>query len=397
MSAFGTSARGVEEILKPRATHLTEAPVGKAKSISQIAHDLQVRQTQGKDLRILGEYVSEIFEQDLVLERLSRGNENAPTSHETDCCRIMSLKKWTAEVFINAGQKAYFGEALSYVNPTLPQTLMEFDELSWQVFYQYPTRLRGRLNKVSGEILHSLRKYLELPSEQRRGKAWFTAALEEEYRKADLSREDIACQMLFLYWGINTNISKVGFWMIAHILFTPGLADSIREEIEPAFRSDGSFDSNYTYSSCPRLNGLWLETLRVSATSTTVRTVTSDTTIGGKLLQKGKKLLVSARQLHFSRLDFGDDVGEFDPKRFITNPTLHRDLAFRPFGGGVTQCPGRLLAKHMVLSFISLLFHRFDVSLTVPQSLPKYQESKPAIGITAGDGDLDARLKKRAI
>ncbi|MCJ1428550.1 hypothetical protein MMC29_006460 [Sticta canariensis] len=110
--------------------------------------------------------------------------------------------------------------------------------------------------------------------------------------------------MLFLYWG------QVGFWMIAHILFTPGLAKSIREEIQPAFDADGSFDSNYTYKSCPRLDSLWLETLRVSATSTAVRNITSNTTVGDKVLQKGTKLFISARQLHFSSIDFGDKVSE---------------------------------------------------------------------------------------
>lgn len=194
---------------------------------------------------------------------------------------------------------------------------------------------------------------------------------------------------------INTNTSKAGFWIIAHILFIPGLAESIREEIQPAFHTDGSFDSNYAYSSCPRLESLWLETLRVSATSTTVRNITSNTTVGGKLLQKGTKLFVSARQLHFSSIDFGDNVSEFDPNRFIKNPRLCRSSAFRPFGGGATECPGRFLAKHMVLNFVALLFHRFDVSLALPQSLPRYLESKPAIGISSGDSDLQVRLKER--
>lgn len=177
------------------------------------------------------------------------------------------------------------------------------------------------------------------------------------------------------------------------MLFAPGLVESIRKETEPAFR-DGNFDGSYVYNSCPRLNSLWLETLRVSATSTTVRNITSNTTVGGKLLSKGSKLFISARQLHFSS-DFDDNIDEFDPDRFIRNPGLSRSPAFRPFGGGATQCPGRFLAKHMVLSFVALLLNRFDVSLARPQSLPKYQESKPAIGITSGDSDLEVRLEER--
>ena len=412
MSAFGTSARGVEKILQRHLIRSTEKSVNKIQSISQIAHDLQVRQTQGQDLKLLGEYICEIFQRSLLLENLRAKSRNSSDVESIDCGYVMSLQKWTAEIFIKAGQKAYFGEALSNIDPMLPQTLIEFDSLSWQVFYQYPKCLRRRLNNISGKILSSLSRYLEIPSEDRRGKAWFTIALEQKYREAGLTNEDIACQMLFLYWGqvsfvifrvmdadlcrINTNTSKVSFWIIAHMLFIPDLAESIREETKPAFRPDGSFDTNYIYSSCPRLDSLWLETLRVSATSTTVRNITSNTTVGGKLLQKGAKLFISARQLHFSSTDFGDDAIKFNPNRFLENPRLQRSSAFRPFGGGATQCPGRFLAKHMVLNFVALLLHKFDVSLAVPQPLPRYQESKPAIGISFGDGDLQVRLRERA-
>ena len=190
-------------------------------------------------------------------------------------------------------------------------------------------------------------------------------------------------------------MNKISFWLVVHILFTPGLAESIREETQPAFRSDGSLDGNYTYSACPRLNGLWLETLRVSANSTAVRNVLSDTTIGGKLLRKNNKILISARQLHFSSVDFGDNIDQFDVNRFIKRPNLHHSPAFRPFGGGPTLCPGRFLAKYMALSFVALLLHRFDVSIVGSQAMPIYRESKPGIGISAGEGDLQIRLQAR--
>ena len=49
----------------------------------------------------------------------------------------------------------------------------------------------------------------------------------------------------------------------------------------------------------------------------------------------------------------------------------------------------------MVLSFVPLVLNRFDVSLSEMQPFPGYQESKPAIGITAGDGDLLINLRER--
>ena len=198
MLGFGTSAEGVAKILQ-RGLIRSERSASKIQSISQIAHDLQVRQTQGKDLRMLGQYIDEIFQQCLCLEFMRKTPSLIVKESDLSC--TVSLQKWTAEIFIKAGQQAYFGEALSNINSNLPQALIEFDDLSWQVFYQYPKCFRRRLNQISGEILNSLKKYLEMPISQRRGKAWFTVALEQKYREAGLSDEDIACQMLFLYWG----------------------------------------------------------------------------------------------------------------------------------------------------------------------------------------------------
>lgn len=195
-------------------------------------------------------------------------------------------------------------------------------------------------------------------------------------------------------------MNKISFWLVVHILSTPDLAESIRAEIQPAFRADGSIDGSYTYSSCPRLNGLWLETLRMSANSTAVRNVTADTKVGDKLLRKNHKILISARQLHFSSIDFGPNVDNFDPNRFLKNSNLHHSPAFRPFGGGPTLCPGRYLAKYMALAFVALLLQRFDVSIAAgpkPCVMPTYRESKPGIGISAGEGDLQIRLTVRSI
>ena len=120
---------------------------------------------------------------------------------KTDSESVVSLKAWTATVFINAGQKAYFGDQLLEIDPDLPQALVKLDDLSWQVFYQYPRFLRPELNKISKRIRRALQSYSEVSEEERKGKAWFTQALECEYRRVGLSNEDVAAQMLFLYWG----------------------------------------------------------------------------------------------------------------------------------------------------------------------------------------------------
>ena len=182
--------------------------------------------------------------------------------------------------------------------------------------------------------------------------------------------------------------------MIVHILYTPGLMESIREETKSAFQSEDNHD---IFNSCPKLDSLWNEVLRVTAAATAVRTVETDIVVGGKLLKKGNTTLMSARALHYREAEFGEDVKDFDPDRFEKNPHLRRSPAFRPFGGGITQCPGRFLARYMVFSFVALVLHRYDVSLAMPQPMPQGSKEKPAVGIVDGDRDLLIRFKERCI
>ena len=180
--------------------------------------------------------------------------------------------------------------------------------------------------------------------------------------------------------------------MIAHIVCIPNLVEIIRHETEAAI-VDGVLDHDSLCNSCPRLNGIWLEVLRLSAASSTMRFITEDTTIGGKVLRRGNKVMISARQLHFDHAVFGNDVSQFDSTRFLCKSSLQRSSSFRPFGGGATLCPGRFLAKEMIMMFIAIFLHRFDVELAMPQRFPKLEETKPTIGIVTGNDDLLLRLR----
>jgi len=194
---------------------------------------------------------------------------------------------------------------------------------------------------------------------------------------------------------ITTNTSKVGYWIFSHLIFQPELADMVRNETAPAFRSDGSIDTEYLVKECPHLNSIWLETLRLSASSTAVRYIVEDTRIGDTVLPKGNALMYSARQLHLDNSIFGENHNEFDHMRFYNRPNLQRNPNYRPFGGGDTLCPGRHLAKHVVLTFVALSLRRYNFSLAFPQSFPRYEECKPAIGIISGCDDLFLTVEQR--
>ena len=201
MAEFGSSNSAINKIFRLPICFTEGKFSHEGKNTSQLAHDFQLRQTHGQDLKLLGKLVEKLFRKSLRPDQLDRFcvKNLAFGKHMPES--IISLKTWTAEVFINAGQTAYFGCRLQEVDPTLSQALIRLDELSWQVFYQYPRVLRPELNRVSERIRKSLKMYFEMPIGERQAPTWFTQALETEYRKAGLDSEDIAAQMLFLYWG----------------------------------------------------------------------------------------------------------------------------------------------------------------------------------------------------
>ncbi|KAL9128014.1 MAG: hypothetical protein Q9217_003208, partial [Psora testacea] len=128
--------------------------------------------------------------------------------------------------------------------------------------------------------------------------------------------------------------------MLAYIIHHPELIGIVRGETEPAFKDSTRPEFHFLNNACPQLAAIWNETIRMTAYSASVRHLTEDTVIGGKTLRKGNRVMIPYRQLHFNEEVFGKGIKLFDPERFIKDESLHRSTSWRPFGGGITQCPG---------------------------------------------------------
>jgi cholesterol 7alpha-monooxygenase len=204
--------------------------------------------------------------------------------------------------------------------------------------------------------------------------------------------------------SINGNAYKLCFWILAHALHNESILASIRNEIVPVV-NEGLIGLEYRLEQCLFLDSVYNEALRITASSSSIRTVLSTTDIGGKQLRSGTKVLIPYRQLHFNEDVWGTDAKTFDPERFLKNKNLARNSSFRPFGGGTTYCPGRFLAKREVMTFVALLIYRFDIALAVNPTLlanedktakpafPQLEEQKPCLGIMGPVKDHDVCLR----
>lgn len=178
------------------------------------------------------------------------------------------------------------------------------------------------------------------------------------------------------------------------MLFDPTLYASIKAEITPAVTA-GVHGLESRLGECPKMMALYNEILRLTTASASVRTVESDTPLGGVILRKGGKVLLPFRQLHFNEKVFGSNVDQFDPARFLGDGNLQKISSFRPFGGGTTYCPGHYVAQREVLVFIALTMFRFkSISLAeqAQQAFPELDTKKPCLGIMTPVAGQDVQI-----
>ena len=120
---------------------------------------------------------------------------------------------------------------------------------------------------------------------------------------------------------MNAHAYKMCFWLVAHTIYEPSLASSIRDEIVPAIKG-GKMDISYLVEEKKRsmLNAAFNETLRYTSAATSGRVVLSPTHIGGKIPYPGARVLMPYRSSHFSDVVFGENIFDFNPQPFIKDP-----------------------------------------------------------------------------
>ncbi|KAF2464462.1 cytochrome P450 [Lindgomyces ingoldianus] len=310
--------------------------------------------------------------------------------------RLLSLSMLCRHTMVDATTRSMFGSHLHRINPTVVENMMNFNDHAWMVFFRYPEIFGSPVTEPRRQLMDTLKTFINLPAHARTEQAWSidTILKWQEIMGVDLhSRASI---ILMIYWAANSNEYNISFWVLAHLLHSPDLFRTVYEETEAAW-PHGKLDIKWLCTNAPNLDAIFSEALRLNGGAMVSRVVRSPITLGGKVLQPGHSALIPARQLHMNEKVWGDNVAEFDATRFKNKKSLTRHSSYRPFGGGVTYCPGRVLAKEEVFSFLAILFHRFDIKLAVvgaeKQKFPKLDDSTPALGITGPVRSMDVIIE----
>lgn len=304
----------------------------------------------------------------------------------TEDSKTVSLWKWCGEVLVHAATKTFFGEAIYRVAPDVVSDFFTFDDEAWKMHYKYPKFAARDMYSAKERGEKAFTDYLSLPKEEREDAAWIVKQIEQGMGDVGISEPTQCGAMLFsLHRLINTNAYRQCFWCLAYLLHEPELLEAVKAEIRPGYKSD-TLDMSYLLQNCPLLASFYEEMLRVNNDPIGIRLVTQEATIGGKTLKPGRKLLMPYKQLHFDSGVFGDNVNQFDPRRFLNDKNLLRSTSWRPFGGASTHCPGRFLARREVYMFVAIVLFRFDIRMVPAPGeetprFPRVDEAIPAGGL----------------
>lgn len=430
MVAFDATPSAVESMWrKPFSNNAPSQANPFLKVLGHLGEDLYRQQLNpGKRLDALESPFFQIIDDSLTWKNISETcmvacpDSFAPTSKDPDV-KTVSLLKWTRQVLLHAATTAFFGPTLLEIAPDIFRNFFDFDDNSWKLTYKVPRIFAKEMEAAKASTVDALTAYFALPIERRPGAAWLIRTLESEMRNVDIGDRDIARFIMMLYWvyaslifssilsstsarlltddpcRTNSNAYKLCFWILTFLAHNPSLLSSVRTEVahidasadRPAERQEPPLNVTRLTTHAPILNAIYNETLRLTNSSSSVRTVVRPTvlTSGARtptVLQPGNRVLIPYRQGHFNPHVFGPDVDRFDHTRFLRDKDLERNPSFRPFGSGSTHCPGRFLARREVVVFVALVVRRFDVALAATadgraNGLPEIETKKPCLGV----------------
>eukprot|EP00470_Lotharella_oceanica_P016020 CAMPEP_0170187192 /NCGR_PEP_ID=MMETSP0040_2-20121228/41143_1 /TAXON_ID=641309 /ORGANISM="Lotharella oceanica, Strain CCMP622" /LENGTH=506 /DNA_ID=CAMNT_0010434177 /DNA_START=39 /DNA_END=1560 /DNA_ORIENTATION=- len=215
------------------------------------------------------------------------------------------------------------------------------------------------------------------------------------------------CAML---WALQANTVPASFWAVAYIFRNPELVKLLRLDLQATIRKKKDYDHWEVGDPIPiltksdldeqvRMQSCIQEAIRLSASSMTVRKVLQPTTLtfaGDQkwTLRKGDMVVIPGAYVHanpnihpkpeeFVWDRFLEDGKADEPKlksTFNNNDTkLSRNLAFIPFGGGVSMCPGRFFAATEIKLLLSVLLGGYN--LEIHEKPPQVSQSRAGAGI----------------
>ncbi|KAI1266395.1 cytochrome P450 [Xylariaceae sp. FL1019] len=353
--------------------------------------------------------------------------------------------KFFGKALSNSVTESIFGPALLQLNPNIIEDAWEFDEvLPWlfrcipSCLYRHPHMLRKRLSKQILRWYAYARQWFTDDSIYSDGDGdpfWGSGIIRQLQRellksgeKGFIDDECFAAHDMGLIWGSNSNVIAAAMLAACHVFQDRTLLERVRCEVDSSFPRPFSLENvdHKQLFQLPLLSSIYSEILRLYVDVMLVFSSPHvDVRLGKWCLPKGEKALISTSIAHkddsiWNTYHRQHPLDSFWAERFIVDPAdpysgpLRPELkviekysegkkpyyssqgldgVWIPFGGGPSMCPGRFLAKAIVMSTCALLVSRFDIEV-----LASSIETSPlrfGLGVSKPARPIGARVKAR--
>jgi len=350
-------------------------------------------------------------------------------SAEVDLFPLMM--NYVADVATNV----LMGDAFLKNNPGITQDLWEFDRKFNALLTGIPIvtpglgrakEARKRLNSAVSEWNHAA---MDTMNGKQVDEKWANMSdISESMRSRLKSLQSIeapepfaTAQNLAVYWGLMVNANKVNFWMLLHIISSPKLLSTIREEIAPFAKFDPdteqlNLDIDSLLKQCPVFKATFFETMRFYTAGVSYKKVLQDVTLTesaedaatfGKpipqtyYIAKGNFLVIPHAVMQMDPRIW-DQPTKFNPHRFLipdgTSPgKMKAEMGhLNAFGGGTSVCKGRFFAEREVLVFTAGLLVTWDFSPVGGEKWNITGKSYNGTGSANPKGNVRVRMTRRS-
>jgi cytochrome P450 len=321
-----------------------------------------------------------------------------PAAGET---KKIGMYAWLRDAITTATTRSVYGPMNPYDDKAIADAFWEFESGLMSVLVSFLPSITARKPIAARtKVAKAFEAYY------RAGGVEKGSALAKLRYQAEINNgipiEDIARYEVGGSIAIMVNTAPAAFWTLYLLFSHPGLVDEIRNEIDACVETDGNtkiVDITTLKSSCPLLLSAYQEVLRHRSMGTSVREVMEDTYLDQWLLKKGAMLQMPSRVIHQDPALWGDDVEEFNPRRFLAENKQNRakDVCFRAFGGGKTLCPGRHFATNEVLAVVAVFIARLDMKPVGDGKweMPTSKNTNVAAVVMEPDVDVEVEITVR--
>ncbi|KAF6030541.1 CYP39A1 [Bugula neritina] len=209
-----------------------------------------------------------------------------------------------------------------------------------------------------------------------------------------VDKEHGANYSLLMLWASLANAIPITFWTVAMILNDPKVHERVIKEISAAQDSSGNIEYNTaTFEKLKYIRCCFLEAIRIRSPGVITRMVVKSFNVKGYNVPAGDLLFLSPHWTHRNEKYF-PDAEKYMPERWLTCDFTKNEFlpGFVAFGGGRYMCPGRWYAIMELHMIITMLFHKY--SMTLESTLPKANVMH-LVGVQQPDADCYVRFSPK--